>query len=526
MSILQNLTKFENRVFPFFSDLQMNHPFRGVALGTSALILCLGLVACEPTTPPSDSATEPPPPAKAEATASPEASATPEATPSPEATPTPEATPSAEVTSTSVTNTGSEAIPNTAPELTAAPSPEVPQIPLDAGKKVILMHYMPWYETPSVRGQWSPHWKGHQSQHKPETLGADGQPDIYSNYHPLIGLYDSADPDLLECHLLQMKLAGINGVIVDWYGISNTADFPKMQEASRAMFDATSKFGMKFVVCYEDRTIDLLIKWQKLQPDQVQDHLKETFQWMQTEWFSKPQYFKYNGRPLLLNFGPMYVKDPAVWSSAASSLTNPPALFGLHHLWKNAGMDGGFTWVHWNPWNGEPNAETAKKSLKGIFSEISGDHPERVIVSACPGFKDVYEQHHPELKHRDGQTLKEALEVDMKGPWPIIQLVTWNDYGEGTMIEPTHEFGYKFLDIIQAARKEEYGNSFKFTPEDLKLPARLYALRKKGGVPADALNKISRLLSEGNCSEAQSELKKLECSETEVSSNYQLMRRL
>ena len=78
------------------------------------------------------------------------------------------------------------------------------------------------------------------------------------------------------------------------------------------------------------------------------------------------------------------------------------------------------------------------------------------------------------------------------------------------MIEPTHEFGYKFLDIIQAARKEEYGSSFKFTPEDLKLPARLYALRKKGGVPADALNKISRLLSEWNCAEAQSELKKLE----------------
>jgi len=42
--------------------------------------------------------------------------------------------------------------------------------------------------------------------------------DIWSNYHPLIGLYDSTDPDLLECHLLQMKLAGIDGVIPDWYG--------------------------------------------------------------------------------------------------------------------------------------------------------------------------------------------------------------------------------------------------------------------------------------------------------------------
>jgi len=95
------------------------------------------------------------------------------------------------------------------------------------------------------------------------------------------------------------------------------------------------------------------------------------------------------------------------------------------------------------------------------------------------------------------------LQVGMEGPWPLIQLVTWNDYGEGTMIEPTHEFGYTFLEIIQQARRKELGQAFTFTAEDLRLPSHLYALRKKGSVPAAELDRISQLLNTGACSEAR-----------------------
>ena len=391
-----------------------------------------------------------------------------------------------------------------APEEAAEPEPARKE-----GQKTLLMHYMPWYETPSVRGQWGSHWKGHQSQHKPDSIGADGQPDIYSHYHPLIGLYDSTDPAAIECHLLQMKLAGIDGVIVDWYGISGTADYPRMHDASRALFDAAGRSGMKFAACFEDRSLELMVNMDKFPSDQVPEQLARTVQWMGTEWFAKPQYFRLGGRPLLLNFGPMYVKDPAVWKAALDSVPDRPAFYALHHLWKNAGGDGGYTWVHWEPWNGYPEEETIKRRLNGTFSEMTVS-PQQLIVSACPGFNDVYEQHHRQLEHRDGQTLKEALEVGMEGPWPVIQLVTWNDYGEGTMIEPTHEFGYKFLEVIQQARKQELGDAFKFTPGDLRLPARLYKLRKSGSAPAAGLDRIARLLKKGRCGEARRELDKVD----------------
>ena len=58
----------------------------------------------------------------------------------------------------------------------------------------------------------------------------------------------------------------------------------------------------------------------------------------------------------------------------------------------------------------------------------------------------------------------------------IIQIVTWNDYGEGTIIEPTIERGYKELEYVQD-RVREYNSNFPFTKLDLRWPLEFYKLR-------------------------------------------------
>ena len=52
-----------------------------------------------------------------------------------------------------------------------------------------------------------------------------GRRQIASHFYPLIGPYDSNDPHGLEYHLLLMKLSGIDGVIVDWYGLHDFRDY-------------------------------------------------------------------------------------------------------------------------------------------------------------------------------------------------------------------------------------------------------------------------------------------------------------
>ncbi|MBU0679277.1 MAG: hypothetical protein KJ626_14340 [Verrucomicrobia bacterium] len=379
----------------------------------------------------------------------------------------------------------------------------------DWGGKMLMVHYMPWYETKAFRGKWGRHWTGHKREHNPEHIGADGLPDIWSHYHPLIGPYDSADPDALECQLLQMKLAGINGVIADWYGIGKTDDYPLIHDATLALFDAASGYGMKFAVCYEDRAAELLVKRNKLQSQDLTTHLTETLQWMQEEWFSKPQYLRYQGGPLLMNFGPMYIRDPGVWKAAFESVRDRPTFYALHHLWRKVAADGGFTWIHHAPWEDPDDKKTILVRIGEAFSYFT-KNPEEAIVSAYPGFKDVYGRGGKVLAHRQGETMRESLQVGMERDWKMIQLVTWNDYGEGTMIEPTHEFGYTFLEIIQEARRKERGGDFPFTSDDLRLPARLYALRKRGDIEPARLDDISSLLNRGSCVRARQGIERLE----------------
>lgn len=388
----------------------------------------------------------------------------------------------------------------TAPARPVETAPSLVAMDAPAAKK-LLMHYMPWYETPEVRQKWGSHWTGHKGEHSPSNTGPDGLPDIWSHFHPLIGLYDSTDPAVLECQLLQMKLAGVNGVIADWYGISESADFPDIHQATLALFDACRVHGMKFAACYEDRTIEMLQNWGKLVPEETPAHLAGNLRWLQQNWFGKPQYFLIENRPLLLNFGPIFLKDAAVWDAALAGLNPAPVLFGLHHLWQQAGMDGGFTWVHTEPFDGEPDSEEIVRRLAEIHSHRSSD-PLKAIPSAYPGFKDVYEQPLLSLDRRGGRTIRETLRAVMEGPWPVVQLVTWNDYGEGTIIEPTHEDGYDALEAVQDARRKELGSSFTFTKEDLRLPARLFLLRKNPSAPASELDRISALLGAGQCAEA------------------------
>jgi hypothetical protein len=372
----------------------------------------------------------------------------------------------------------------------------------ELSRKILLVHYMPWFESKAVRGVWGKHWTGNRGQFNPEKLDEKGLPKLASHYHPLLGPYDSSDPDLIECHLLQMKLAGIDGVIVDWYGISQGSDYPAIHLATSSIFVGAVKYGMQFAVCYEDRTIKHLVDSGELKQDQVDDQLTKTFQWLDDRWFASPNYVRVADQPLLLNFGPIFVSSAGDWQTAFASLKNRPRFFALNHLWKDVQADGGFTWVYPQIWADSPAAKIAEQRLAAEYNSVTPIATE-TIVSAFPGFNDRYDNGYPDINHRQGETLRETLTVCMTGEWPIVQLVTWNDFGEGTMIEPSHEFGYKFLEIVQSVRRAELGEQFHKTASSLRLPEKLYRLRKSANAREKSMDEAAELLADGETDAAR-----------------------
>lgn len=126
----------------------------------------------------------------------------------------------------------------------------MPAISAAAAPKLLLAHYMPWYSAKPYAATWGWHWT--MNHFNPDQFVSPGIRDIASQYYPLIGPYDSADPAVLEYHVLLMKLSGIDGVIVDWYGADNFADYAAIDRRALKLLAAVERAKLKFVLCYED----------------------------------------------------------------------------------------------------------------------------------------------------------------------------------------------------------------------------------------------------------------------------------
>lgn len=143
-------------------------------------------------------------------------------------------------------------------------------VPKDNPKKVYA-HYMPWFQSKDYDGWWGHHWT--MANKNPDNIDANGKREIASFFYPEIGPYSSIDPDLQEYHFLMMKLAGIDGVIFDWYGSRDYYDYGIMKLATETFMWRLEDLGLDFSVMYEDRTAVQAVNL-GYAPDAVMPHNK------------------------------------------------------------------------------------------------------------------------------------------------------------------------------------------------------------------------------------------------------------
>ena len=126
-----------------------------------------------------------------------------------------------------------------------------------AGAKTVLVHYMPWFSSKEVSGHWGWHWT--MGARNPDKTDDQGKREIASHDYPLIGPYDSGDPDLIEYHCLLMKMSGIDGVIIDWYGTDPFRDYGVIHKNTLRLIKSLKSTGLKYAFCYEDQSVKHMI---------------------------------------------------------------------------------------------------------------------------------------------------------------------------------------------------------------------------------------------------------------------------
>jgi hypothetical protein len=387
----------------------------------------------------------------------------------------------------------------------------------------VYVHYMPWFFAPqnpvagttypldvNATGSWGFHWTEDGSGGNPNTFttitnyaGVSVQArNIDAHYHPLIGPYDGEDTSVLEYHLLLMKLSGIDGVMIDWYGLggNGAGDAGANELNTNALIGRMGKVGLKYGLVMEDAA------WKGMTA------ADSNGAYAVRNYFTDPNYIKlgdmrgsnaaYATAPLACVFGPQQFKTQGQWSTILQG--NTKAFLPLYGQAAQIGTDAGGTFVWPYPQAGQsgtPPAWYVNTSSYYTGSYYTGGAPNLhnnfkegtttlgnnvVLGTAYQGFFDFYLSNAgsttsdqdgiiPRNYGSSGNTLSTmlALYTQNKSVMDGIQLTTWNDFSEGTIIEPTVEFGFASLDTIQKFTGVSY------TEHDLQEVYKLFTLRKQ-----------------------------------------------
>ena len=251
---------------------------------------------------------------------------------------------------------------------------------------LVLAHYMPWYVAKPTSKAWGWHWT--MNHFDPEKV-TDEKREIASHFYPTIGPYDSGDPHVIEYHLLTMKLAGLDGVIVDWYGLTDLYDYAILHRNTTKLIEQAERFGMKFIICYEDQTIPALVKAKRIKESDRVAHAVNEIKWLDDNWFKLTGYVRVRKQPALLSFGHAGLKDEE-WSECLQSLERPISYFSEHYM-RNRAL-GMYDWPI--PSKGIAATTSFNRKLKKVSY---------AIPVAYPRFVDIYKQ----AKVKDGYGLIE-----------------------------------------------------------------------------------------------------------------------
>ena len=322
-------------------------------------------------------------------------------------------------------------------------------------KPPIFCHMMPWFSTPDTDpavGRWGWHWTMNtRDPSKRDRQG--GRRQIASHFYPLIGPYASSDPDVVEWQLRLMKSAGIDGILLDWGGVEGSQpDLPMLKQGIEAIIAGVERSsGLQLAVVMEDR------HWTLAQARANMLYLNHTL-------FRSPHYARHpsSGKPYLFIFGPTTFEQPSDWQSLLEGI-EPTAFLTLLHQSDEVGIppaSGEFAWPY------QSAAQSHVDVLRRFLETRAPNLPLAASV-AYPGFDDFYAEGGAArgdtlfyVPYDSGSTLEQTLRLadsyepsaDAGGAGDagaqglaMVQLATWNDYGEGTMVEPTLERGYASL---------------------------------------------------------------------------------
>ncbi len=278
----------------------------------------------------------------------------------------------------------------------------------------VLAFYYPWYGRPDgPSGRWY-HWNPSTERHDATNT-------------PTLGLYDSNDSMIVRQHIVWAKLAGVDAFIASWWGPSsfeNRSLGVLVQVAEREQFTVTALIENPF----------------------TRDQLRNELRTLIGTHATSPAWLRVDGQPVVLvydrimnRFGPddfRYAFDGAGAFMLADS----------HDPVKAAPFDGVFSYG--------PVQDVAGY-LRELPSQRAAHHAEgRILVAATlPGYDDrVLRQPGRFIPRNGGELYRSMWTAASVADW--VTITSWNEWHEGTEIEPSVEYGTSYLHLTRTLAED------------------------------------------------------------------------
>jgi hypothetical protein len=240
--------------------------------------------------------------------------------------------------------------------------------------------------------------------------------------------YSSTDPAQIARQITDMIGRGINGVIIDWYGPNNSID----QATLLVMAEAEKHPGFTFAIAVDQGAI----KWDSCTGCTPQQALVSQMQYVEQTYFPSPAYMTQQGQPVVTNFD-IDLAYQIDWNAVNASLsTHPLFLFQNNSGFSHVLSGGSFSWVI------PTTTDYGMSYLSSFYSTGMTFPSEQTVAATYKGFNDTLASWGSNriMGQQCGQTWLQTFS-EINGLYssgkqvPALQLVTWNDYEEGTEIE-------------------------------------------------------------------------------------------
>jgi hypothetical protein len=327
---------------------------------------------------------------------------------------------------------------------------------------------------------------------KPKHEGHD-QPRV-----PLLGYQDESKPEVMAQKIDLATKYGVNVMIFDWYWYE---DKPFLEEALNSGFlKAPNNHKMKFYIMWANHDVNLTwnnkiakkngkIFWRGGVSAEVFKHIADR---MAEKYFKQPNYYKINGKPVFCIYElNTFIKGVGGLEQAKKSLDYmrakadaagcgvhiqtiawnlPKDLQGVpgdpnptsEKISKYLGIDSytSYQWVHYKAPRGE-HKDWADFNVKNWDNLAKGTIPFYNHVSIGWDNNPRFPQAISYIKNSTPSEFEKYLRIakewtDKHNPQQrLITINSWNEWTEGSYLEPDKSYGYKMLEAVKKVFVDE-----------------------------------------------------------------------